>query len=195
MRKMGQRNSSESGSISSYGIGRQGEWRNSIFPVITYLSAAVLANFLVTVFGPKALPFTAFILIPFDMTARDVLHEQWKFKNLWLKMSALVFAGSTISWLSSTGSATVCMASSVSFCASGFTDSIVYHLMNKCHQNTKMKLSNAVSAFTDSVFFPLIAFGEITLWVFLAQWWLKAFGGFLWVEIYSRWRFSRVDPQ
>lgn len=153
-----------------------------------------MANWVVTAFGPTILPFTAFVLIPFDMTARDVLHERWGSNWLWTRMAALVLSGSLISWLFAAGSPEVCLASGVSFCVAGLADCLVYHGLRGCHRNTRMNGSNLISALADSLCFPLVAFGSVSLPVFLGQWWLKVVGGFLWVQAYSRWRMRYVDP-
>ena len=46
--------------------------------VFLYISAIVVANNMVSMFGEIGLWVTGFFLIPFDLLARDILHEQWR---------------------------------------------------------------------------------------------------------------------
>lgn len=195
MREVGEGDTDGIGGDPCGGVRGWGERCGGICAVAAYLGAAILANWAVTAFGPSVLPFTAFVLIPFDMTARDVLHERWGNSWLWTRMALLVLSGSFISWIFAAGSPDVCLASGVSFCVAGIVDCLVYHALRGCHRNLRMNGSNLVSALADSICFPLIAFGTISVPILLGQWWLKSIGGFLWVQAYSRWRRRYVDSQ
>lgn len=131
--------------------------------VCLYLSAAVAANLLVTRFGQRALIFTAFFLIPFDLFTRDILHEYWERNNLWIKMTALILSGSVISTLFSLSAWRVAVASFLSFTLSGFSDAGIYQLLHGKSVQAKMNVSNFISSILDSLAFPLIAFGSFSV--------------------------------
>lgn len=152
--------------------------------VVSYLAAAVAANAAVTWFGQSALPFTAFFLIPFDLVARDVLHDRWAGSWLWPRMAALVLGGSAVSWASATGSSAVCLASAVSFAAAGMADAITYQACGSRSRFARMIGSNAVSSIVDSVVFPLCAFGATDAWLSCLQAAAKFFGGWLWAIVF-----------
>ena len=152
--------------------------------VAAYLAAACAANVAVTLFGYAALPFTATALIPFDLTARDVLHDRWRGNWLWLRMAALVASGSTLAWLLCNGSPAVCLASAVSFCVAGIVDTLAYHGLNSVPKWQRMNISNVASSIADSVCFPLIAFGAVSLTLAVTQVALKVAGGAVWVVVF-----------
>jgi len=152
--------------------------------VAAYLAAACAANVAVTLFGYAALPFTAAALIPFDMTARDVLHDRWHGNWLWLRMAALVASGSTLAWMLCNGSPAVCLASAVSFCVAGTVDTVAYALLSNVPKWQRMNVSNVASSIADSVCFPLVAFGAVSLTLASTQVVLKVAGGAAWVAVF-----------
>src|SRR5688572_22945960 len=87
--------------------------------VAAYLGAAVVANLVVGAYGPSALYISAFLLIPFDLCARDLLHERWEGRGLRWKMTALVFWGSLLSALAQPSASRVALASALSFALAG----------------------------------------------------------------------------
>lgn len=152
--------------------------------VVSYLGAVIAANGLVTVFGQIALPLTAFVLIAFDLLARDVLHEKWRGRSLWPNMFLLVSAGSFLSYASAIASPRVSLASAVSFMVMGLTDVFIYWLLDNHPKVIKMNGSNLISAIVDSLLFPTLAFGMIIPWMSLAQAISKFTGGFLWTALF-----------
>lgn len=151
-----------------------------------YLAMAVCANGLVGYFGPVILPFTALAMIPFELTVRDVLHERWH--GSFVKLSALVVAGSAVSWM--VAPLAVCVASASGFFLSGLSDWLVYLSMQGQPKNRKMIGSNSVSAIVDSMAFQLIAFGVISLDILVWQCGLKIAGGVICVALLG-WVLSR----
>jgi hypothetical protein len=137
----------------------------------------VCANLAISTYGAAMLPVTAFLLIPFDMTARNVLHELWRRDWLIAKMGFLIFAGASLSYFLGGADASVCVASFVAFLAAGGTDSIIYQLLFDRPAMVKMNTSNAGAAIVDSIVFPLVAFGTIGIGIMLAQSSLKFLGG------------------
>lgn len=152
--------------------------------VVAYLAAACAANVAVTLFGYAALPFTAVALIPFDLTARDVLHDRWHGNWLTLRMAMLVTAGSLLSWLLCNGSPAVCVASAVSFAVAGTVDTVAYALLTGRPKWQLMNASNVASSTADSLCFPLIAFGTVSPALAATQVALKVAGGLAWVTLF-----------
>lgn len=153
--------------------------------ISSYLFAIVAANLIITKYGIAALPFTAIVLIPFDLIARDQLHEIWIGKYLKLKMFCLVIAGSLIAYLLNKDALNIALASSVSFLIAGFIDYAVYELMSKYSKAKKMITSNLFSATIDSIMFQLIAFGQIVTNIAIEQTAYKLIGTLLWVVIFT----------
>jgi len=149
-----------------------------------YLVAACGANVAVTLFGYAALPYTAAMLIPFDLTARDVLHDRWHGNWLAARMAALVCAGSAVAWLCCDGSPSVCLASAVAFCVAGAVDSLVYAALKAAPREVRMNTSNVASSLADSVAFPLVAFGTVSAQLAATQVCLKVAGGAAWVALF-----------
>lgn len=155
-----------------------------MFAVTAYLAAACAANVAVTLFGYAALPFTAAALIPFDLTARDVLHDRWHGSWLWLRMAALVASGSLLAWLFCNGSPAVCLASAVSFAVAGIVDTSAYALLSRASKWSRMNASNVASSLADSICFPMVAFGTLSPALAASQVALKVAGGLAWVSLF-----------
>ena len=152
--------------------------------ILLYLSAIVVANYLVSTYGQAALPFTAFVLIPFDLVTRDALHEKWRDKALWPKMFLLVSAGSLLSYFSSMATAQVSLASALAFGTAGLIDVLVYWVLDKRSRFIKMNSSNFFAAITDSLVFPLVAFGVIVPSLSFTQAASKFVGGIAWSLVF-----------
>ena len=155
-----------------------------MFAVVLYLAAACGANVAVTLFGYAALPYTAALLIPFDLTARDVLHDRWHGNWLAVRMASLVVAGSLLAWACCNGPPTVCVASAVSFCIAGATDALTYAALASSPRHVRMNASNLASSVADSIAFPLVAFGTVSASLATAQVALKVAGGVAWVAAF-----------
>jgi uncharacterized PurR-regulated membrane protein YhhQ (DUF165 family) len=153
--------------------------------VASYLGAIVAANIAVAHFGPAALLFTAVLLIPFDLCARDLLHERWhEYGGLLPKMAVLVAAGSLLSYLASPSSGRVALASCAAFGTAATVDTAVYQLLARWPKQWKMNASNFCSAITDSIIFPIVAFGSTTLRLSAGQSAAKFAGGIFWTWLF-----------
>lgn len=154
--------------------------------IIAYLAAIVAANLSVAHFGPASMPINAFLLIGFDLTARDGLHEAWREDGLFWKMAALIAAGSGLSWALNAAAGPIALASLVAFAAAGVTDWLVYSRLVDETQLVRMNGSNLASAAVDSVVFPTLAFGALMPGVVLAQYVAKVGGGAMWAWLLTR---------
>lgn len=151
--------------------------------VVSYLFAAVAANLVVARFGQVALAFTALLLIPFDLFARDLLHDHWKGRVAG-RMTVLVLAGSLLSCLFSQSASRVALASFCAFATSGAVDAVTYHALRSSAKALRMNASNLASSITDSVVFPLVAFGGLSFALSAAQATSKFVGGMAWTAAY-----------
>lgn len=154
--------------------------------VVLYLGAIVLANLIVTAFGPASAIVVAFLFIGLDLTARDHLHDAWRGEGLLWKMGALIAAGSLLSWLLNRNAGPVAVASFVAFASAATVDAIVYHLLRRYPRWLRINGSNVPSAAVDSVVFPVLAFGGFPWAVILGQFLAKTLGGFLWSLVLRR---------
>lgn len=153
--------------------------------VAGYLFAIVVANLMVTTFGQSVLYITAFLIIPFDLLARDILHEKWKKNNLFLRLFVLIVTGSVLSYVLNTESWIIGIASCFGCLFAGIANTIVYHLVYATKHFFRMNFSNAFAVIVDSVVFIVIAFG-FDLQIVVIQIFVKFFGGMLWSYGYIR---------
>lgn len=160
--------------------------------VLLYLASVVVANLAVSKFGPPAVIPVSFLLIGFDLTLRDRLHDSWNHKNLWSKMALLIGSGSVLSVLINWDSALVALASFLAFVSSGLVDTVVYQLLTGHSKAIRVNVSNIFSAAVDSMVFlgvalgPILGLGSILYSLILAQIITKILGGFIWSIILYR---------
>jgi uncharacterized PurR-regulated membrane protein YhhQ (DUF165 family) len=154
--------------------------------VALFLAAIVLANLLVSSFGQIALVFTAFYLIPFDLVARDILHDRWSRNGkaeLINKIGALVIAGAVLTTLLNVNASRIAIASVVAFAVGVAANTFFYYLMSHFGREKRMVVSNSIVAVIDSTLFPFLALGLVDIRISLAQITLKCLGGWFWARI------------
>jgi hypothetical protein len=144
-----------------------------------YLIAICAANLAVARWGVAAEIPAAFVLIAFDLTVRDALHERWRGRHLWLRMAALIGSGSALSYLLNRESASIALASCVAFGAASVGDALAFHLIPGSWLR-RVNGSNLVGAALDSLLFPTLAFGVWMPLVVLGQFMAKVVGGGIW---------------
>ena len=147
--------------------------------VIGYIAAVVAANVVVSIYGPGVSVLTAFMLIGMVITTRDRLHDMWG-ANLRRNMGALILAGSGLSLLLGGGVSRIALASGASFLLSESVDALLYHVLRERSWYQRANGSNLASSATDSVLFPVLAFGAFLPWVIAGQFVAKVFGGAIW---------------
>jgi uncharacterized PurR-regulated membrane protein YhhQ (DUF165 family) len=148
-----------------------------------YLLAFVLSNFVVLWFGANGLIFTAIFLIPFDFVMRCMFHEQWKGKELIMKLGALVIVSSSFTYFINSESKNIAIGSALGFIAAQIVAGIFYQLTIKKKTFIKVNGSDAIGILIDSVVFQLIAFSSINNYITLTQLCLKLIGGLFWYWI------------
>lgn len=152
--------------------------------IAMYLAAIVAANLSIVYFGPQAAIWNAFILIAFDLTARDALHEAWRGRYLWPKMLALIATGSLLSWWLNADAAQIALASFVAFGLAGLSDALIYAVLGDKSRLVKMNGSNVVSSIVDSTAFVLVA--GLPLVIIPGQIIAKIVGGAVWSVLLTR---------
>lgn len=148
--------------------------------VVFYLVAIVLANLSVAHFGPASAPVNAFVLIAFDLVARDKLHDAWNRKGLWWKMALLIAAGSLLSWVLNRNAGQIAIASFAAFALAGVADTAVYWALGDKAKLLRVNGSNVVSAAVDSLVFVRLAFSAWIWPIILLQFAAKVVGGLVW---------------
>lgn len=157
--------------------------------ILLYLIAIILANLIITSYGPAASIITAFFLIGLDLTSRDALHDAWQNRGLWWKMALLIAAGSLLSFLLNRTAGPIALASFGAFALAGLADTLIYVLLKDRARLVRVNGSNVISAGVDSVAFLALAFGWPPLWGIVAgQWLAKVVGGFLWSLVIRKWQ-------
>lgn len=145
-----------------------------------YLLAFVFANFIVLWFGQYGLIFTALFLIPFDFIMRCMFHEQWKGKELIVKLGSLVLVSSLFTYLINSDSKNIALGSTFGFISAQIVAGVFYQLNIKKSTFFKVNGSDAIGILIDSIIFQLIAFHSIDLYVTTSQFVLKLIGGLFW---------------
>ena len=169
--------------------------RNSALVIALFLGSAVSANIAVNAWGQPALVFTAWVLIPFDLLTRDILHDRWRGPALWKRMALLILLGALLTCAASWDARQVALASFLAFAASGATNAAVFHRLLHRTRYFRMNASNLFAASVDSIVFPVVAFGAAGTSGALcfAQATSKFVGGLLWSAafLYLARRFKR----
>jgi len=146
-----------------------------------YLAAIVAANLTIAVFGPSMAIVNAFVFIALDLTSRDWLHEAWHHNGLLWKMTALIAAGSLISYVLNASAGPVALASFVAFAAAALADTLIYIALGDRSYLVKANGSNVVSAAVDSVVFGSMR--GFPILIIVGQFAAKVIGGALWAYL------------
>ena len=149
-----------------------------VYAIVIYAVAMVLANYLVTVFGPAITPINAFVLIGLDLALRDWLHFRLK---MW-QMGGLIAGTGAITYLLNPAAGMIAVASAVAFTAAAIVDWATFAKL-KGSWMFRANGSNIAGAAVDSVVFPTIAFGALMPQIVLAQFVAKVAGGAVWAYV------------
>lgn len=149
--------------------------------VLIYIFAICAANFSALTFGIWVTPINAFILIGLELIIRDILHH----KLTKSQMILVVLIASILSFLINHKAMNIAIASFVAVTASCFVDYVVYSKVQGAWFK-RSTLSNIASGLTDSLIFPLLAFGVFAPLVILLQWSAKVFGGVFWCYLVNK---------
>jgi uncharacterized PurR-regulated membrane protein YhhQ (DUF165 family) len=162
--------------------------------VLLYLGAIATANLLAAAYGrtyPWVIVVNALVLIAFDLTARDTLHDRWHRRRLRLRMALLIAAGGLVSWLVNPSAGRVAVASTLAFTLASAADAAVYHWQRHRPWVSRANRSNIVGAAVDSAVFPLAA-GFPAAWLPLGLFAAKVAGGAAWTWILAH---ARADDE
>lgn len=156
--------------------------------VITFIGAIVAANLLVAEFGPWFSPINAFMLIGLDLSLRDALHDKWR-QQMW-RMGALIATAGVLSFILNPAAGRIAVASTAAFVMASSVDALVYHRLIDAKWLVRANGSNIGGSATDSIAFPLIAFGAFPgiAAVIGFQFAAKVGGGALWSIIIGKFR-------
>lgn len=153
-----------------------------------YLFAVVLANLAVVLFGPWALPATAFLMIGFTMSLRDVLQDAWSARGVFV----LIAIAALLTWLGLPHAGRIALASVTAFAFSETSDMAVYTLLHRKPYLVRSNASNVAGSAVDSLLFPLVAFGAVAPPLFAAQFLTKLAGGAVWAFLLHRFIHTRT---
>lgn len=151
--------------------------------IILYLTAFIIANFLVLYFGKYGLLLSSLFLIPFDFVMRCFFHETWKGKELILKLGLIVLSASVLTYLLNYNAQNIAIGSAGGFIAAQIFAGIFYQFFINKSYFFKVNGSDAVGILVDSIVFQLLAFGSLNIYIMLSQFILKIIGGLFWYWI------------
>lgn len=154
--------------------------------VAAYLASVVAANVGVATFGAAGMLVASWVVIPFDLTAKDVLQQRWTGRGLLLRMAGLVLCGSALSAALSADVAHIALASAAAFAASGAVDSVVLHCLRDRGVLARVNGSNVAGALVDSLVFQALVLAQLQPAMVLAQAASKVLGGVVWSVLLRR---------
>lgn len=156
------------------------------FAAFFYVAAMLLANLLVSKFGPSISPILAFFLIGFDLSMRDWLHIKL---HRWQMIAMIVIAGAMTYILNPTAGM-IAIASAAAFTSAALVDWATFAKLRGSWM-FRANGSNVAGAAVDSLIFPTIAFGALMPHIVAMQFLAKVVGGAVWAWVIAR--FLRND--
>lgn len=148
-----------------------------------YVSAMLLANLLVSKFGPAISPVLAFFLIGFDLSMRDWLHVRLRA----LQMLGLIGVAGALTYALNPAAGMIAVASAVAFTSAALVDWATFTRLRGSWL-FRANGSNVAGAAVDSLIFPTLAFGALMPHIVLMQFVAKVAGGSIWA--WALWRLS-----
>jgi len=158
---------------------------NTYLIVSIYLIVIVCANISVAMFGEYAFYINGFLLIPFDMYSRDVLHDKWKNNNITLRMGLLILFGGIMTYVLNHDTYKIAIASVLAFTVSSIIDALVYQRLISKTKFVRMNVSNIFSSLLDTMIFISIVFG-FSWKIILIQSLIKFSGGLIFTILLKR---------
>lgn len=149
--------------------------------ILLYAVAMVGANLSIATFGPWVSPINSFFLIGLDLTLRDYLHMKI---NTW-QMAALIAITGGLSYALNPASASIAIASSVSFILAALVDWWAFRSVTGSWMRRSM-VSNVAGAGVDSIVFPTLAFGVLMPQIVVLQFAAKVSGAAIWAWLLKR---------
>lgn len=150
-----------------------------------YVVAMLLANLLVSKFGPAISPVLAFFFIGFDLSMRDWLHvclRPWQ-------MAGLIGVAGALTYVLNPAAGMIAVASAVAFTSAALVDWAAFTRLRGSWL-FRANGSNVAGAAVDSLIFPTLAFGTLLPHIVLLQFIAKVLGGAIWAWLLSRKRFA-----
>lgn len=144
---------------------------HKILMISIYVLIFIIANLMVSLFGPWITPLNALFLISADMVIRDRI--QFKGGFVWSIVACVIAGISTVLINQSAGM--IAIASMLSVIIAGIGSAIVFEFKSGCFYSKSFP-ANVVAAAIDSVAFPIIAFGHLMIEVTVAQFIAKTIG-------------------
>lgn len=143
-----------------------------------YVAAMLLANLLVSKYGPAISPVLAFFLIGFDLSMRDWLHVRLR---TW-QMVGLIGVAGALTYGLSPAAGMIAVASAVAFTSGALVDWAAFTRLRGSWL-LRANGSNVAGAAVDSLIFPTLAFGALMPHIVLLQFVAKVAGGAIWATL------------
>ncbi len=151
------------------------------FAAFFYVAAMLLANLLVSKFGPAISPVLAFFLIGFDLSMRDWLHVRLSA----FQMIGLIGIAGSLTYILNPAADMIAVASAIAFTSAALVDWATFAKLRGTWL-FRANGSNVAGAAVDSLIFPTLAFGALMPHIVALQFIAKVAGGFVWSLALSR---------
>ena len=143
-----------------------------------YVAAMLLANLLVSKYGPAISPVLAFFLIGFDLSVRDWLHVRLR---AWQMVGLIGLAG-LLTYALNPAAGMIAVASAVAFTSAALVDWATFTRLRGSWL-FRANGSNVAGAAVDSLIFPTLAFGALLPHIVALQFVAKVAGGAIWATL------------
>ncbi len=140
-----------------------------------YVAAMLMANLLVSKFGPAISPVLAFFMIGFDLSMRDWLHIRL---SAW-QMVGLIGVAGLLTYALNPAAGMIAVASAVAFTSAALVDWATFTRLRGSWLY-RANGSNVAGAAVDSLIFPTLAFGALLPHIVALQFVAKVAGGAVW---------------
>lgn len=156
--------------------------------VAAFVTAMAAANLAIAALGPWFLPVTAFVSVGLVLVSRDYLHDVWRDRRVgfWPRMISMIAAAGLLAFIVDSSAARIAIASTAALVSSALVETATFQLVFERVWMVRSNMSNVMGALTDSIVFPVVAFGwgmEGLALLVLTQMLTKAAGGFFWAAL------------
>lgn len=155
--------------------------------VAAFVTAMAAANLAIAALGPWFLPVTAFVSVGIVLVSRDYLHDVWRDRavGFWPRMISMIAAAGLLAYLVDASAARIAIASTAALVSSALVETATFQLVFERAWMVRSNTSNVMGALTDSIVFPIVAFGwmEGLALLVLTQMLTKTAGGFFWAAL------------
>lgn len=151
--------------------------------IFLYLAGGLAANLTLTVFGPEAAVYNAFLFIGLLLVCRDRIQDHWR-ERPFPKMAGLIAVATGLVFAFNPAGGRIALAGAAAFLVTELVDYAVYRLRWQRPWLERSNVSNVAAAAVDSVLFPLLAFNTLSAAITFEQFAAKVAGALVFTLVF-----------